>query len=425
MKHNLNILLVGGGGRESALAAKLLESPRCQRLYSASRAIEGTECSGIGAMDFDAMEVFVTDHDIDLVVVGPEAPIVAGIYDCLSPLGVKVIAPDTECARLEGSKEFAKEFAARHAIPSPRFMSVTADTVDEGMSFLESMQPPYVVKADGLAAGRGVFITESLGEAKDMVSEMLQGLFGRASETVIIEEYIKGEECSMFLAVDGEDYVILPSALDYKRYNDGGKGPNTAGLGSISPAPCADAEFTEKVRQRIIAPTLRGLKEEGLDFRGFLYLGLISQDSEPLLLEYNARLGDPETQAIMPRIESDLVDLLEGIADRTLALKRITVSELHTAAVVLAAKGYPGVVVKGDPITGVESARATGCKVYEGAVKRNEDGRLVTNGGRIATVVGMASDWREASARASRAADMIDFEGKYRRTDIGLIYVEE
>ncbi|MCM1153356.1 MAG: phosphoribosylamine--glycine ligase [Muribaculum sp.] len=420
MKDSLNILIIGIGGRENALAATMLKSNRCARLYAAPGQVEGALSVDISALDFPALARFISDNDIDMVTVGPEAPIVEGIYDALSPTGAKIIAPDKECARLEGSKEFAKEFMIRHAIPSPRFMTVTADTLDEGLGYIDSLQPPYVLKADGLAAGRGVFISDSMADAKDMLSQMLEGLYGESSSTVVIEEHALGKECSVFLAVDGEDYIILPSAKDYKRLLDGDGGPNTAGLGAMSPAECIDEEFMAKVTRRIIEPTLRGLKEEGLDYRGFLYLGLMNCGGDPLLLEYNVRLGDPESQVILPLIKSDFIDLLEGIADRTLALKRLETIPRKAVGIVLAAKGYPGPPAKGDAVRGLETARSLGCLVFEGALGTTPDGSLITDGGRIATVVAVADDLAEARCRAMRGAEAIDFEGKYFRKDIGL-----
>lgn len=421
MKDLINILLIGKGGRESALATKILQSQRCQKLFTTPMQFDGAEHANIEALDFESLKEFIEQKGIDLVVVGPEAPIVKGIYEALSETDAKIIAPDTQCARLEGSKEFAKEFMIRHAIPSPRFMSVTADTLDEGMSFLEALQPPYVVKADGLAAGRGVFISESLAEAKDMLSEMISGLFGNSSSTVIVEEYVGGSECSFFYAVDGEDWMRLPSATDYKRFGNGDKGLNTAGLGAVSPALFADETFVEKVENRVLIPTLHGLKEEGMDYRGFLYLGLVEHEGEPVVFEYNVRLGDPETQVVIPRIESDIVEIFEGIADRTLALKRLETTEDKTVGIVLAAKGYPGIPQKGDPVEGIDAARQSGCMVYEGAVARNENDELITAGGRIATVVGMADSYGEAARRARFGSSLIHFDGAYYRDDIGTV----
>lgn len=420
MKDTLRILLIGKGGREGALASKILESPRTEKLFTTPAELPGAECAGIPVMDFEALRNFVENSEIDLVVVGPEAPIVGGIADALASSRAKVIAPDTECARLEGSKEFAKEFMTRHAIPSPRFMTVTTDTLDEGLSFLDSLRPPYVVKADGLAAGRGVLITSGLADAKDALQDMLDGLFGNSSSTVVLEEFVEGPECSVFLAVDGEDYVILSSARDYKRYEEGNTGLNTGGLGAVSPSPEADGEFMQKVERNIILPTLRGLKEEGMDYRGFLYLGLKDVDGEPVMLEYNVRLGDPETQVLMPRLESDIVDLFEGMADRTLALKRVNFSDKTAVGIVLAAKGYPGFVEKGDAVTGIEAAQAMGCIVYDGAMRiDHSDGSIYTDGGRILTIVGLNDSVEGAAQKALEGASAIDYRGKYFRHDIG------
>lgn len=419
MKERVRILLIGKGGREGALAEKILKSPRTECLFTAPGEFQGAQRLELNPLDFESLKEAVERHDINLVVVGPEAPIVVGITDALEPTGVKVIAPNKECARLEGSKEYAKEFMIRHAIPSPRFMTVTSEFLDEGLNFLDSLAPPYVVKADGLAAGRGVFISDSLVDAKDMLHDMLGGLFGESSQTVVIEEFVKGEECSVFLALDGEDWQILSSAKDYKRYEEGDHGLNTAGLGALSPAPGIDEAFMEKVERRIITPTIRGLREEGLDYRGFLYLGLKEVDGEPVVLEYNVRLGDPETQVILPRMESDIVDIFEGIADRTIALKRPVFSDAKTAGVVLAAKGYPGNVQRGDRVSGIEEAQNSGCIVYEGAVRTDESGEILTDGGRIMTVVGMADTYTEAASRALTGAELINFDGKYFRHDIG------
>ncbi len=421
MKEKLKILLIGRGGREGALAAKILKSPRTEVLLTLPGEYPGAIHKDISSLDFENISNLVQREGIDLVVVGPEAPIVAGIKDALSPLGVKVIAPDKECARLEGSKEFAKEFMISNAIPSPRFMSVTADTLDEGLGFLDSQNPPYVLKADGLAAGRGVLIIDNLDEAKATLRTMIEGLFGDSSTTTIVEEFVEGPECSLFFAIDGEDYKYLGSARDYKRLEDGDKGLNTAGLGAISPALSSecDSVLVENIEKRILLPTLRGLKEEGMEFQGFLYLGVKDVDGEPVLLEYNVRLGDPETQVIIPRLQSDIVDLFEGIADRTLALKKVSLSPLHSAGIVLAATGYPSNPRKGDPIEGLEAAAQSGATVYTGAVRKDSSGQLLTDGGRVVTVVAVGESSREAAEKAYQAADKILFEGKYCRTDIG------
>lgn len=418
MKENLNILILGRGGRESALAWKLLQSPRVARLYIAPDTLPGVEAAPVNPLDFDSVNRFVKENGIDMVIPAGEDAIVAGIADAFETEGVKVIAPSAECARLEGSKEFAKEFMSRHAIPTARFMTVTPEWLDEGLSFLESLEPPYVLKADGLAHGKGVIIRDNLADAKDTLTDMLDGMFGSASSTVIVEEFMAGQECSVFLAVDGEDYLFLPEAKDYKKIGEGDIGFNTAGMGAVSPAWFADGEFMRKVEKRIVEPTLRGLAEEGLDYRGFLFLGLMNLDGEPVLIEYNVRLGDPEAEAILPRIESDLVDVLEGIADRTLALKRIETSEKATAAVVLASQGYPFTPLTGQSVEGLRETSGLNL-VFPGDILFHPDGSAVADGGRVVTVCGIGDTLPEAIENALSGAEMISFEGKYLRKDIG------
>ena len=418
MKDRLNILLLGRGGRESAIAGALLRSPRISMLHSAPATIEGAVHAALNPMDFDAVADYAEANMIDLVVIGPEAPIVGGIADVLNQRGIKAIAPSAEAARLEGSKEFAKEFMSRHAIPTPRFMPVTIDTLDEGIAFLEALPGPYVIKANGLAAGRGVVITDSVDEAKNTLHDMLEGLFAASSETVIIEEYKEGLEYSIILALDGEDYRILPVAHDYKRLSDGNTGPNTAGMGAISSPRLEDSEFLEIIEKTIIRPTLRGLKEEEIDFCGFLYLGVLYADGLPMLLEYNVRLGDPETQAILPRIETDFIDLLEGIADRTLAIKRLSISGLSTASVVVAEGGYPGNVKKGERVD-LPTLPPDGCAVLTGSVTYSPDGIPVADGARVATAVATADTIEKAALKATALAGEIRFDNAIFRTDIG------
>lgn len=419
MKEKLNILLIGSGGRESAIADKLLQSPRTAQLFTAP-GNAGTAATNVqlDTADFDAVREFITDREVDMVVVGPEVPLVAGIADALTDMPVKVIGPGKDGAQLEGSKEFAKEFMFRHGIPTARFMTVTHDTLDEGFHFLDSLQPPFVLKADGLAAGKGVLILPTLTEAKENLRSMLDGMFGNASSTVVIEEFLDGRECSVFVATDGEDYKILPVAKDYKRVGEGDTGPNTGGMGAVSPVSFADAEFMEKVEKRIVIPTLAGLRAEGIDYSGFIFLGLIRVGDEPMVIEYNVRMGDPETEVVMPRIKSDLVCLLEGIADRTLALKKLEEDERACAAVMLTAGGYPGSYAKGDVISGLDRVRDA--KVFHAGTSLAPDGRTLTAGGRVLAVAAYAPTVAEAAARAQQEAAEIEFDGKQFRRDIGL-----
>lgn len=419
MKEKLNILLLGSGGRESAIAYKLLQSPRTARLWVApGNASPAFESVDLPLSDFEAIARFVADNAVDLIFVGPEQPLVDGIADFFADTPVKVIGPGANGARLEGSKEFAKEFMFRHAIPTARFMTVTADTLEEGEFFLESLQPPYVLKADGLAAGKGVLIMPDLAEAKAKLREMLGGMFGQASETVVIEQFLDGIECSVFVATDGEDYRVLPVAKDYKRVGEGNTGPNTGGMGAVSPVPFADDAFMEKVRTRIIEPTINGLRSEGIDYRGFIFLGLINVAGDPMVIEYNVRLGDPETEVVMLRLKSDLVDLVEGIADCTVALKRVEEDPRAAATVMLVSDGYPGSYRKGMAIEGT-AANPEGCILFHAGTRRGAEGHPETSGGRVLAVSAFGSDIHQAAATALRGAESVIFEGKRNRTDIG------
>lgn len=418
MKEKLNILLLGSGGREASIARSLEKSPRCAKLILAP----GNACgygrnAAIDPCDFDAVERLAEEEEIDLIVVGPEAPLVKGIADHFEEKNYKVIGCSKAGAELEGSKEFAKEFMYRHAIPTARFMSVTTDTLDEGVSFLESMNPPYVLKADGLAAGKGVLIIDNLAEARKALEEMVNGMFGDASKTVVIEQFLQGIECSVFIATDGEDYRLLPVAKDYKRVGEGDTGLNTGGMGAVSPVPFADEEFMEKVERRIIEPTVRGLREEEIDYRGFIFFGLMNVEGDPYVIEYNVRLGDPETEVVLPRLESDLVDLMEGIADRTLGLKKVKISDDAAVTVMLVSGGYPGSYEKGKEITGIEKLPTNVIPFVAGAT-RDEQGRLLTQGGRVIALTAMAPSLEEAAATAQKAAADVDFEGKHYRRDI-------
>ena len=418
MKEKLKFLILGGGGRESALAWKISLSPRMERLYIApGNGDERAEHVDLKLDNFDSIKEFVDAAGVDLIVVGPEVPLVKGIADYLKDSGVKVIGPCREGAAMEGSKEFAKEFMFRHSIPTARFMTVTSETLQEGYSFLESLNPPYVLKADGLAAGKGVVILPDLEEAKDTLAAMLDGMFGKASETVVIEQYLDGVECSVFVATDGEEYKVLPVAKDYKRIGDNDEGPNTGGMGAVSPVVFADEEFMDKVRRQIIEPTLNGLRQENIDYRGFLFLGLMNVDGDPYVIEYNVRLGDPETEVVLPRISSDITDIFEGIADCTLGLKKIETDPRTAATVMLVSKGYPGPYEKGKVITGLE--KVTDAIVFQAGTKRLPDGTLVTDGGRVLSVTAYGDTTRQAVEKAMQQASLIEFEGKTLRTDIG------
>ena len=413
----MKILLLGSGGRECAIAWKISQSPRLEHLYVApgNAAQYGTNVA-LNPMDFDAVKEFVDANAIDMIVVGPENPLVEGIYDYFADHSVKVIGPSKEAAQLEGSKEFAKEFMFRHHIPTARFMSVTAETLEEGYHFLESLNAPYVLKADGLAAGKGVIILDSLADAKDTLSDMLEGMFGNASATVVIEEFLSGIECSVFVMTDGEDYKLLPVAKDYKRVGEGDTGLNTGGMGSVSPVPFADDKFMQKVVNHIVEPTLKGLKEENLEYRGFIFLGLINVDGDPMVIEYNCRMGDPETEVVMPRLKSDLVDLLEGVADQTLGLKKIEFDERAAVAVMLTSAGYPGDYEKGKVITGLDAIGDV--LPFHAGTKLDAEGRVLTNGGRVIALVAYGEDIADAAAKAKAATALVDFEGKYMRNDI-------
>lgn len=417
MKEKVKILLLGSGGRECAIAWKISQSPRLEKLFVApgNAAKFGTNVA-LDPMNFEAVKDFVDANEIDMIVVGPENPLVAGIYDYFRDHSVKVIGPSKDAAQLEGSKEFAKEFMFRHHIPTARFMSVTAETIEEGYHFLESLKAPYVLKADGLAAGKGVIILDSLADAKDTLSDMLEGMFGGASATVVIEEFLSGIECSVFVVTDGEDYRLLPVAKDYKRVGEGDTGLNTGGMGSVSPVPFADEAFMEKVVKNIVEPTLKGLKEENLEYRGFIFLGLINVEGDPMVIEYNCRMGDPETEVVMPRLKSDIIDLFEGMADQTLSIKNVEFDERAAVAVMLTSAGYPSDYEKGKVITGLDKIGE--CLAFHAGTKENERGEVLTNGGRVIALVAYGNDIADAAQKAKAAAAIVDFEGKYLRNDI-------
>lgn len=417
----MNILLLGSGGRESALARKLSQSPRCTQLWIAP-GNGGTEAYGnnvaVSPLDFDAIAKFVDGNSVDMIVVGNEDPLVAGIYDYFENKPVLVVGPSKAAAALEGSKDFAKGFMNRHGIPTAAYETFTKNTLEAGCKFLESLKPPYVLKADGLAAGKGVLIVPGLDEAKIELAEMLGGSFGAASSKVVIEEFLDGIECSVFVLTDGNGrYRVLPVAKDYKRIGEGDTGPNTGGMGAVSPVPFADEAFMHKVEERIILPTLRGLAEENLTYRGFIFLGLINCGGEPKVIEYNVRMGDPETEVVMPRLKSDLVDLLEGCAKGDLGDIPAEHDPRTAVTVIAVSGGYPGSYPKGKEITGELNPASS--IVFHAGTKRDADGRLLTSGGRVLAVTSYGDSIADALAHSYEALGLVSFEGMNYRRDIG------
>ena len=417
----MNILLLGSGGRESALAWKMSQSPLVDNLYIApgngGTSQYGTNVA-LSPLDFDAVERFVADNKIDMIVPGNEDPLVAGIYDRFADSDILVAGPSKAGAALEGSKDFAKAFMSRHDIPTARYRSFTADNIEEGYRFLESLKAPYVLKADGLAAGKGVLIIDSLDEAKAALAEMLGGMFGKSSATVVIEEFLSGIECSVFVLTDGNGgYRVLPVAKDYKRIGEGDTGLNTGGMGAVSPVVFADDEFMRKVDERIIRPTIDGLKKEGITYRGFIFLGLINVGGEPMVIEYNVRMGDPETEAVMLRVDSDLVALLKAAAEGNLGDLPLAINPKAAVTVMLVSGGYPGSYPKGKAIT--IDGEVDESILFHAGTKVDADGQLVTSGGRVISVSSMADTVEEALAKSYRSADKVAFEGKNLRRDIG------
>ena len=419
----MKVLLLGSGGREHALAWKIKESPRLTKLYVApgnAGTAEIAENVDLKVTDFEALAAFVEREGIDMLVVGPEDPLVEGVRDYFEADGrfanLMIVGPGKAGARLEGSKDFAKEFMTRHGIPTARHTTVTKENLGDGVAFLKGVRPPYVLKADGLAAGKGVLILDDLEEAERELEAMLDGKFGKAGNQVVIEEFLKGIELSVFALTDGKTYKILGSAKDYKRVGEGDTGLNTGGMGAVSPVPFADEEFNRKVEERIVRPTVEGLRADGIDYKGFIFFGLMNVGGDPYVIEYNVRMGDPETEVVMPRLKADILMLFEEMAKGQLERAAFGLDDRFCTTVMLVSAGYPGSYAKGKEITGVESVE--GSIVFHAGTRR-EDGKLLTNGGRVIAVSSFGKTMREALAQSYGNVARIRFEGMSFRRDIG------